>query len=68
MNLIDLRSPGKILNTYKDFVGSVSAISCTKNNPYIISVGLDRYLRVHHLNTKQLLQKVIIIIYNYTIY
>lgn len=58
MNLIDLRKPGKILNTYKDFVGSITAVACAKSNPYIVSVGLDRYLRVHHLDTKQLLKKV----------
>lgn len=58
MNLVDLRNPGKILNTYKGFVGGITAISCPTNNPYIVSVGLDRYLRVHDLNTKELLQKV----------
>lgn len=57
MNLIDLRSPGKILNTYKDFAGSITSIACTKNQPYIVSVGLDRHLRVHHIDTKQLLHK-----------
>ncbi|CAD6240443.1 GSCOCG00008790001-RA-CDS [Cotesia congregata] len=58
MNLVDLRKPGKVLNTYKGFVGGITAISCPKNNPYIVSVGLDRYLRVHNINTKELLQKV----------
>ncbi|XP_074097086.1 WD repeat domain 74 lethal (2) k09848 isoform X2 [Cotesia typhae] len=58
MNLVDLRKPGKVLNTYKGFVGGITAISCPKNNPYIVSVGLDRYLRIHNINTKELLQKV----------
>ncbi|XP_034945753.1 WD repeat-containing protein 74 [Chelonus insularis] len=57
MNLVDLRKPGKILNTYKGFVGGITAIACSKDNPYIVSVGLDRFLRVHDLNTKKLLQK-----------
>lgn len=55
MNLIDLRKPGKVLNTYKDFVGGITAICCTKNE--VVSVGLDRYLRIHDLVTKKLLQK-----------
>ncbi|XP_044017509.1 WD repeat-containing protein 74 [Aphidius gifuensis] len=55
MNLIDLRKPGKVLNTYKDFVGGITAIHCTKNE--VVSVGLDRYLRIHDLVTKKLQQK-----------
>ncbi|XP_011310518.1 WD repeat-containing protein 74 [Fopius arisanus] len=57
MNLIDLRSPGRILNTYKDSAGSITSIACTRNNPYVVSVGLDRHLRVHHIDTKKLLHK-----------
>lgn len=56
MNLIDLRKSGKILNTYKDFVGGITAICCSQNE--VISVGLDRYLRIHDLVTKELLQKI----------
>lgn len=58
MKLIDLRKPGKILNTYKDFVGSITSVACSKSKPYIVSVGLDRFLRIHHLDTKALLKKV----------
>ncbi|XP_043289692.1 WD repeat-containing protein 74-like isoform X1 [Venturia canescens] len=58
MKLVDLRKPGKILNTYKDFVGSVTSVACSKLKPYIVSVGLDRYLRIHHLDTKALLKKM----------
>ncbi|XP_015586567.1 WD repeat-containing protein 74 isoform X2 [Cephus cinctus] len=58
MNLIDLRKPGKILNTYKDFVGSITSLACSAVQPYIISTGLDRHLRIHHLETKKLLKKV----------
>ncbi|XP_015123557.1 WD repeat-containing protein 74 [Diachasma alloeum] len=57
MNLIDLRNPGKVLNTYKDSAGSITSIACTKSHPYVVSVSLDRHLRVHHLDTKQLLHK-----------
>ncbi|CAK9810269.1 WD repeat-containing protein 74 [Anthophora quadrimaculata] len=58
MNLIDLRKPAKVLNTYKDFAGSVTGISCSNNGPFVVSVSLDRHLRVHHIDTKLLLKKV----------
>ena len=58
MNLVDLRRPAKILNTYKGFVGGITGIACSKNEPYVVSVSLDRYLRIHHIDTKELLKKV----------
>nr|XP_012148372.1 PREDICTED: WD repeat-containing protein 74 isoform X2 [Megachile rotundata] len=58
MNLVDLRKPAKALNTYKGFVGSVTGIACSTNEPYVVSVSLDRYLRIHHIDTKKLLKKV----------
>lgn len=59
MNLIDLRKPSAILNTYKGFAGGVTGIACSTNNPFVASVSLDRYLRIHHIDTKELLKKVI---------
>lgn len=58
MNLVDLRKPGKTLNTYKGFAGGVTGIACSTSEPYVVSVSLDRYLRIHHIDTKQLLKKV----------
>ncbi|XP_076646423.1 WD repeat domain 74 lethal (2) k09848 [Halictus rubicundus] len=58
MNLVDLRKPAKVLNTYKGFAGAVTGITCSTTEPYIVSVSLDRYLRVHHMNTKKLLKKI----------
>ncbi|KAK1128297.1 hypothetical protein K0M31_002767 [Melipona bicolor] len=58
MNLVDLRKPAKILNTYKGFVGGVTGIACSRNEPYVVSVSLDRYLRIHHIDTKELLKKM----------
>ncbi|XP_076748602.1 WD repeat domain 74 lethal (2) k09848 isoform X1 [Xylocopa sonorina] len=58
MNLVDLRNPGKVLNTYKGFVGGVTAIACSKSEPYVVSISLDRHLRIHHIDTKELLKKV----------
>ncbi|EFN87461.1 WD repeat-containing protein 74 [Harpegnathos saltator] len=58
LNLVDLRKPGKILNTYKGFAGGVTGVACSMSNPYIASVSLDRYLRIHHIDTKQLLKNI----------
>lgn len=58
MNLVDLRQPAKLLNTYKGFAGAVTGIACSTTKPYIVSVSLDRYLRVHNMHTKELLKKI----------
>ncbi|KAG7197165.1 hypothetical protein KM043_007247 [Ampulex compressa] len=58
MNLVDLRKPGRVLNTYKGAVGGITGIACSKSYPYVASVGLDRYLRVHHMDTKAQLKAV----------
>ncbi|XP_076376884.1 WD repeat domain 74 lethal (2) k09848 [Megalopta genalis] len=58
MNLVDLRKPAKVLNTYKGSVGAVTGIACSTTEPYLVSVSLDRYLRIHHMNTKKLLKKI----------
>ncbi|XP_076231030.1 WD repeat domain 74 lethal (2) k09848 [Calliopsis andreniformis] len=58
MNLVDLRNPGRILNTYKGFEGGVTGIACSTIEPYVVSVSLDRHLRIHHIDTKILLKKV----------
>ena len=57
MNLVDLREPAKILNTYKGFEGAVTGIACSTVEPYVVSVSLDRKLRIHHIDTKELLKK-----------
>lgn len=59
MNLVDLRKSGTVLNTYKGFVGGVTGVACSASNPYVASVSLDRFLRIHHMDTKELLKKVI---------
>ncbi|KAH0953305.1 hypothetical protein HN011_002566 [Eciton burchellii] len=58
MNLVDLRKRGTVLNTYKGFTGGVTGVACSASNPYVASVSLDRYLRIHHIDTKELLKKV----------
>lgn len=58
MNLIDLRNPGRILNTYKGFTGGITDLSCSNSEALIASVSLDRYFRIHRLDTKELIKKV----------
>lgn len=58
MNLIDLRKSSTVLNTYKGFAGGVTGIACSMNNPYVASVSLDRYLRIHNIDTKELVKKI----------
>ncbi|XP_070157663.1 WD repeat-containing protein 74 [Polyergus mexicanus] len=58
MNLVDLRKPSTVLNTYKGFAGGVTGMACNMNNPYVASVSLDRYLRIHHIDTKEILKKI----------
>ncbi|XP_076260384.1 WD repeat domain 74 lethal (2) k09848 [Rhynchophorus ferrugineus] len=53
---IDLKA-NKVLKTYTNFTGSVTSIVCDSVEPHITTTSLDRYLRVHHLETKELLFK-----------
>ncbi|KAL2737865.1 WD repeat-containing protein 74 isoform X2 [Vespula squamosa] len=58
MKLIDLRKPGKILHTYKGLVGGITGLASSKVGPYVVSTSLDRYLRVHHIDTREMIKKV----------
>ena len=58
MMLIDLRGKGSVVQHYKGAVGSLKSIACHKTEPYIVSVGYDRHLLVHDLNSRALLKQV----------
>ena len=57
MALIDLRGKPYVMQKYKGGAGSIRSIECHGTEPLVASCGLDRYLRVHDINTKQLLHK-----------
>lgn len=57
LNLVDLRKSGTVLNTYKGFTGGVTGVACSIK-PYVASVSLDRYLRIHDIDTKKLLKSI----------
>lgn len=46
---------------YKGFAGSIRGIAAHSQSPYVASCSIDRFVRLHDLNTKQLLKKVILI-------
>lgn len=54
---LDLKQPPKVLKTYTTFTGSVTDIVCDPLEPFVASVSLDRHLRVHNMDTKQLVSK-----------
>ncbi|XP_064621391.1 WD repeat-containing protein 74-like isoform X2 [Lineus longissimus] len=56
MGLLDFRK-GKLLHCFKGFAGGIRSIECHPTLPLIASCGLDRFLRIHDLNTKKLLHK-----------
>ncbi|CAG9859512.1 unnamed protein product [Phyllotreta striolata] len=57
MQLLDMKA-GKCLKTFTSFTGSITSIACDPTEPIVVSVSLDKHLRMHHLETKELLQKV----------
>ncbi|XP_067004944.2 WD repeat-containing protein 74 [Anabrus simplex] len=57
MMLVDLRGKGIISKHYKGSAGSIRSIVCHPSEPYIVSVGLDRHIKIHNLNNCRLLYK-----------
>lgn len=57
MQLLDLKVPAKCLKTFKTFTGSVSSIVCDPVSSIVATVSLDRHLRIHNIETKELLYK-----------
>lgn len=56
MALIDLRV-GKMIHLFKGFAGGIRSLQCHKTLPLVASCGLDRFLRIHDLESKQCLHK-----------
>ena len=57
MCAIDLRS-GKVTRNFKGFSGSVRRLEYHPEHPLLVSVGIDRYLRVHDTQKGKLLHRV----------
>ncbi|XP_071800312.1 WD repeat-containing protein 74-like [Asterias amurensis] len=54
---IDLRK-GQVLRVYKGFAGSIRSIQCHPTLPLVASCGLDRFLRIHHIPSGTLENKI----------
>jgi ribosome biogenesis protein NSA1 len=62
MEMIDLRSSNtknltvNSLKKYKNFQGTIKSMQIT--NQHVATCGLDRFLRVHNIETSELVSKV----------
>lgn len=59
MALLDLRKGG-VRGVMKGATGSVRGLHCHPSLPLVASCGLDRFLRIHSLQDRKLLHKVLI--------
>lgn len=55
--LLDLRRKGMV-HVFKGMAGSVRSVVCHPTLPLVASCGLDRFFRLHDLQTHMLLSKV----------
>ncbi|EFO18109.2 NOP seven associated protein 1 [Loa loa] len=58
IGLFDLRNKMHMVCKYKGCAGSVSGIDAHQSAEYIASCSLDRFVRLHELNSKKLVKKV----------
>lgn len=56
MLLFDFRQQ-KVIHAYRGFTGSIRQMVCHPTRPLVVSVGLDRFVRVHHLDRQTPLYK-----------
>lgn len=56
MLLFDFRQQ-KVIHAYRGFTGAIRQVVCHPSKPLIVSVGLDRFVRVHHLQQQTPLHK-----------
>ena len=45
------------MRSFVDFTGGVTGLACGDSNGYIASISLDRYLRVHDIQSRNLIGK-----------
>ena len=53
----DMRAAPKILGKYKGIAGSVRSIDTDPTGRYVVSCGLDRYVRIHEVASRFLVNK-----------
>ncbi|XP_071108470.1 WD repeat-containing protein 74-like [Haliotis cracherodii] len=57
MALVDLRN-GKVVQVYKGFAGGIRDIKCHPTKPLVASCGLDRHLRIHDIDSREMVNKL----------
>ena len=57
INLFDERTR-RPFGKLRDHVGAVQDIFCSEKYPILVSIGLDRFLRIYEINDKRLLLSV----------
>ncbi|XP_039957582.1 WD repeat-containing protein 74 [Bactrocera neohumeralis] len=55
MKAFDIRRMKTFVHTYKGFTGAISDVSLDSTGKYLASASLDRYVRVHHVDSTVLL-------------
>lgn len=55
MQAFDIRRMKTFVHTYKGFTGAISDVSLDTSGKYLASASLDRYVRVHHVDSTVLL-------------
>uniref|UniRef100_A0A915Q6F3 Anaphase-promoting complex subunit 4 WD40 domain-containing protein n=1 Tax=Setaria digitata TaxID=48799 RepID=A0A915Q6F3_9BILA len=58
IGLFDLRNKMHMVCKYKGCAGSISGIDAHHSSEYIASCSLDRFVRLHELNSKKLVKKI----------
>ncbi|KAI6227794.1 WD repeat-containing protein 74 [Aphelenchoides fujianensis] len=58
LGLFDLRNKMRPVQKYRGFAGFVRAIAAHPTAPLVASVGIDRFLVVHELDSRRVLKKI----------
>ncbi|VDP12021.1 unnamed protein product [Soboliphyme baturini] len=57
LGLFDLKT-GRLVCTYKGFAGGIRCVECHETEPCVATCGLDRFVRLHHVQTRKMLNKI----------
>uniref|UniRef100_A0AC35GQF4 WD repeat-containing protein 74 n=1 Tax=Panagrolaimus sp. PS1159 TaxID=55785 RepID=A0AC35GQF4_9BILA len=58
MGLFDLRGGVQLLYKFRGFAGAVRSIAAHPTEPFVVSVGIDRHIRLHNMDAKKLVKKL----------
>ncbi|KAK6054198.1 WD domain, G-beta repeat protein [Cooperia oncophora] len=61
MGLFDLRSKVHPVCKYKGQAGAIRSIDAHPSAPYVATCGIDRFVRVHDIDTRKLAHKIVLI-------